>query len=180
MHPDPAAAAIAAFIHDFRSQKTTSERAASQLDDAQLRAVIAPDFNSVEVVMKHVAGNLRSRFTDFLTTDGEKPWRDRDGEFADTRRDRAEVFADWERGWACLLSSLDALRPDDLARTVTIRSQPHTVAQALTRSLAHMGYHTGQIVLLSKLLAGDRWKTISIPRGGTAAFNRSLGHGPCA
>lgn len=167
-----------AAIETFRSQKTLAESAIAQLNDEQLRR--APDANtsSVAVIMKHMAGNLLSRFTDFLTTDGEKPWRDRDSEFIDDFTDRAAVMAYWEKGWACLFATLASLEPSDLARTITIRAQPQSVPLALARALAHAGYHTGQIVLTARLLAGDTWNTITVPRGKSAEFNRSMGYEP--
>jgi hypothetical protein len=124
--------------------------------------------------MKHMAGNLRSRFTEFLTTDGEKPDRDRDSEFVDHFPDRAAVMAWWEQGWACLFDTLGKLTDDDLSRQVTIRSQPHTVIDALLRSLAHTGYHVGQIVQLSRYLAKEHWTTLTIPRGGSRAFHDQM------
>src|SRR5690606_5792830 len=128
--------------------------------------------NSVAVLMKHVGGNLRSRWTGFLTTDGEKPDRDRDSEFAigpDDSRDR--ILDRWQEGWRCLEDALRSLDPADLERTVHIRGEPHTVPQALHRSLAHTAQHTGQIVLLAKHLCGSAWRTLSIPRGQSAAYN---------
>jgi hypothetical protein len=122
--------------------------------------------------MKHMAGNLRSRFTDFLTSDGEKPDRDRDGEFVDAFPSRDAMMEHWERGWRILFDALASLRPDDLAKTVTIRGEPHAVIDALHRALAHQGYHVGQIVQLSRYLAKDQWDTITVPRGGSVAFNQ--------
>jgi hypothetical protein len=124
--------------------------------------------------MKHVAGNLRSRWTEFLTTDGEKPWRNRDDEFVDTFTSRADVLAHWESGWQCLLDTLASLRPDDLAKTVKIRGEPHTVPLAIQRSLAHTAYHVGQIILVARVLAGENWTTITIPRGASASFNQRV------
>lgn len=124
--------------------------------------------------MWHVAGNLKSRFTDFLTTDGEKPWRDRESEFAARTVTAAELSAKWEDGWSALLTEVDALSDADLARTVTIRSQPLSVLDALQRSLAHTSYHVGQIVFLSRLLTGGRWEWLSIPPGQSDEFNRKL------
>jgi hypothetical protein len=123
--------------------------------------------------MKHVAGNLTSRWTDFLTTDGEKPGRNRDDEFVDTFRGRAELLECWERGWACLRAALAALTPTDLGRTVTIRGEPHTVPLALARSLGHTCYHVGQIVQVARVHAGETWTTLTIPRGGSAEFNQA-------
>lgn len=163
---------LSATVETFRSQKTLAERAVAQLADAQLRTALSPETNSVAVIMKHVAGNLRSRWTDFLTSDGEKPWRQRDAEFEDQFADRAELMAWWEAGWQVLFDALAALRPADLGRTITIRGQEHSVPLAIQRALAHVGYHTGQIVQVARVLAGDQWETLTIPRGGSDAFNR--------
>jgi uncharacterized damage-inducible protein DinB len=163
-----------AAITVFRSHKIWADKAIAQLDDERLHAAPGANTNSVAVIMKHVAGNLRSRWTDFLTTDGEKPWRDRDDEFVDTFTSRADLLAHWESGWQRLFDTLAALTPADLARTVTIRGEPHSVPLALQRSLAHCAYHTGQILLTARLLAGDHWTPITIPRGGSAGFNRRV------
>lgn len=163
----------------FQAQKLLAEKALSQIPDASLHTALTPDTNSVAVIVKHMSGNLLSRFTDFLTTDGEKPWRDRDGEFIDDLAPREEVMRRWEAGWACLFAALDSLSEADLGRTVTIRSEPHSVALALSRALAHQSYHVGQIVQACRVLAqGRAWQTITVPRGGSAAFNASKGHTP--
>jgi hypothetical protein len=121
--------------------------------------------------MKHIAGNLTSRWTDFLTTDGEKPGRIRDNEFVESFRNRAELLDCWERGWTCLLSALKSLTPEDCAKTVMIRGEPHTVPLALERSLGHTCYHIGQIVQVARIHAGHKWNTLTIPRGGSEQFN---------
>jgi hypothetical protein len=167
-------AVIASLIRNFQSQKRLADKAVEQLSDAQLRQPLDENTNSVAVIMKHVAGNLRSRFTDFLTTDGEKPDRNRDGEFVDDFPDRAAIVADWETGWKILFDALASLEASDLARVVTIRGEPHAVIDALHRSLAHCGYHAGQIVQLARFLAKDNWQTITIPRGGSQAFNQQM------
>jgi hypothetical protein len=123
--------------------------------------------------MKHVAGNLRSRWTDFLTTDGEKPDRNRDDEFIDTFASRAELLECWDSGWKRLFDTLNSLQPDDLAKTVHIRGEPHTVLLAAQRSLGHTCYHIGQIVQLARVLAGDNWNTLTIPRGGSQQHNET-------
>ncbi len=168
-----AAAVVAAADSAFRSQKSLVERAVAQLPDDKLHISLHVETNCIAVIIKHVAGNLRSRWTDFLTTDGEKPWRDRDSEFLDTFASRDELLRFWEAGWACLFDSLAALTADDLARTVTIRGEPHSVPLAISRSLAHCGYHAGQIVQVARVLAGDDWSVLTIPRGGSAPFNAS-------
>lgn len=150
---------------EFTKQKDAAERAMAQVDDEAFFAAIGTGDNSIAVIAKHMAGNLRSRFTDFLTTDGEKPDRNRDGEFelasADTR---SVVMAHWSRGWSALFDTIDGLGPADLGRTVRIRGEPATVLQALMRALTHQSQHAGQIVLLAKHLAGDEWRTLSMPR----------------
>jgi uncharacterized damage-inducible protein DinB len=156
----------------LRGHKRMAETAMSQLDDEEFFATIDPESNSVAIIVKHIAGNARSRFTDFLTTDGEKPDRFRDKEFEmSTDTTREEVMRWWEEGWSRILSTLDSLKPEDVSRTITIRKEPHTVMQALNRALAHYAQHTGQIVFLSKHLRSSGWKTLSIPRGKSEEFN---------
>jgi uncharacterized damage-inducible protein DinB len=173
-NPDLGQLMLDAAITVFRSHKAWADRAIAQLDDERLHAPLDANTNSVAVIMKHVAGNLLSRWTDFLTTDGEKPWRDRDDEFVDTFTTRADLLGDWESGWQRLFDTLAALTPADLSRTVTIRGEPHSVPMAFQRSLAHCAYHTGQIRLTARLLAGDHWATITIRRGGSAGFNQRV------
>jgi hypothetical protein len=157
--------AVIADLRDmFQLQRTLAERAVAQLDDAQIFRTAGSEDNSVAVLMKHVGGNLRSRWTELFTTDGEKPDRDRDSEFIVDSEDAASVRALWDRGWSVLESTLDALRPADLERTVTIRGEPNTAFQALTRSLAHTAQHVGQMILLAKQWKGAEWHTLSIPR----------------
>jgi hypothetical protein len=155
----------------FRSTKALAERAMAQLDDERFFRKLDAESNSVALVVKHVAGNLRSRWTDFLTTDGEKPDRRRDGEFETESADsRASLTACWERGWATLFATLEALGPGDLSRTVTIRGEPHAVVEAIERQRTHYAVHVGQIVFLAKHLAGPAWTSLSVPRGGSDAF----------
>ena len=151
-------------LREFTNQRNFAERAMSQLDDTDFFRALDDEENSVAIIVKHVGGNLRSRWTDFLTTDGEKPERNRDGEFEDDAATRAEIMDSWEKGFAALESTLQTLSPSDLLRIVQIRKVDHTVVQALNRSLAHTSQHTGQIILLSKHFRGARWETISIPR----------------
>ena len=155
----------------FDSIKTQAERAAAQVDDAAFFKPLGMEENSIGLVMKHMAGNLRSRFSDFLNSDGEKPDRNRDAEFEQAPTDSREaILARWAEGWRILFDTLEALTPGDLARTVTIRGEPHTVIQALSRQLVHQSQHAGQVVLLAKHAAGARWKTLSIARGQSKAF----------
>ena len=158
-------------LGEFRKYKTLAEAALAQIDDAAFFAVLGPEENSPALVVKHVAGNQLSRWTDFLTTDGEKPERRRDEEFE--RRDadtRAALMARWEQGWARLFAAVEPLTEADLTRTITIRGEPHTVLQAVARQQTHYAYHVGQIVLLARHAAGARWKSLSIPRGQSASF----------
>ncbi len=152
-------------VFQLRKLKDQADKAVAQIDDRQFFALIDPDANSVALIMKHVAGNMRSRWTNFLASDGEKPDRNRDTEFEIGDGDtRAGVTARWEGGWQLLFDTLASLRPSDLARTVTIRGEPHTVVQAINRQLSHYSAHVGQIVLLAKHFAGANWQTLSIPK----------------
>jgi hypothetical protein len=170
---DIAAEFLSAVINAFEANKRLADRAVAQVPDDKLHIPLDANTNSVAVIMRHLAGNLTSRWTDFLTTDGEKPWRDRDNEFADARLGRAELVALWERGWACLLTTLRGLKGDDLGKTVTIRGEPHSVPLALERSLGHTCYHVGQIVQVARVHAGATWETLTIPRGGSEQFNKA-------
>jgi hypothetical protein len=161
----------------FAYYKKLGERAMDQLTDSQLFTTLDGEANSIAIIVKHMSGNMLSRWTDFLTTDGEKPTRNRDGEFEAPPATRAELLATWEAGWACLFSALEPLTDADLTRTITIRGEPHSVMQAINRQLAHYPHHVGQIVLLAKHFAGDRWQTLSVPRKGSADFNRRVAAG---
>lgn len=165
----------AAWLAELRKQKQWAEHAFSQLPDDKLHTPIAPGTNPVSVIMKHLAGSLRSRFTDFLTTDGEKDWRRRDTEFAIGAESRDEILAIWSRGWQSALDAVEALTEDDLARTVTIRAEPHTVPMAVTRAIAHAAYHTGQIMLISRILAGnENWNWATIAPGKSDQFRQAM------
>jgi hypothetical protein len=157
----------------FESHRRLAERAVSQVPDDKLRLALDEYTNSISVTMKHVAGNLISRWTDFLTTDGEKPWRDRDSEFIDDFESRAELMVFWEKGWGVLESSLRSLKPEDLTRIVTVRGESLNVPVAIQRSLGHTCYHVGQIVTIARIHAGRRWNTLTIPRGGSSDYNQS-------
>ena len=149
----------------LRKLKAQAENAIAQVDDAQFAALLDPDANSIALIMKHVAGNMRSRWTGFLETDGEKADRDRDSEFESTSGDTREaILARWEDGWSRTFAAISSLTPADLDRTVTIRNEPHTVLRAINRQVAHYSGHVGQIVLLAKHFAGPQWRTLSIPK----------------
>lgn len=156
---------------EYARYKTLAEGAIAQLTDAQLTGSDGVGSNSIVAICWHISGNLRSRFTDFLTADGEKPWRQRDEEFDARHVSRAELLAKWSEGWATLFAAIDALSDEQLGATVTIRHQPLQVHEALHRSLAHTSYHVGQIVFVAKALRGAEWTSLSIPRGQSAASN---------
>jgi hypothetical protein len=159
-------------IGEFRKYKGFADKAIAQVSDADFFHKIDPESNSIAIVMKHISGNLRSRWTDFLTTDGEKPDRNRDAEFEREGEDsRESIVARWEAGWRTLFAAVEPLTGDDLKRTVTIRGEPHSVVQAINRQMTHYAGHIGQIVLLAKHFAGARWRTLSIPRGKSRDFD---------
>ena len=152
-------------LFQLRKLKSQGDRAMAQVDDRQFFELLDRDANSIAFIVKHVAGNMRSRWTDFLTTDGEKPDRHRDTEFErDSADTRDALMARWEAGWQLLFETIASLRPGDLGKTVTVRSEPHTVVQAINRQVSHYSAHVGQIVLLAKHFAGASWKTLSIPK----------------
>jgi uncharacterized damage-inducible protein DinB len=159
------------FLDEYRRYQQLGARALAQMPDAALNHVPSPEGNSAAMIVRHMSGNLTSRFTDFLTTDGEKPWRDRDAEFAERAYSRAEVDAMWAQGFLVIEQMIGALAAADLTREVTIRGQPLSVHAALCRSIAHVAYHAGQLVLLARELAEAPWRSLSIPRGQSAAAN---------
>jgi uncharacterized damage-inducible protein DinB len=161
-------------LKSFRNYKKLAERAIGEVTDEEFFAAIDEEANSIAVVVKHIAGNLRSRWTDFLTTDGEKDFRDRDTEFETVSDTRDSLMEFWETGWQTLFDAIEPLSADDFSRTVTIRGQPHTVVEAINRQLTHYSYHIGQIVLLAKHLRSTEWKTLSVPKNRSAEFNRFL------
>jgi hypothetical protein len=155
----------------MRGHKRMGEAAMAQLRDEDFFVTLDPESNSIAILVKHLAGNMRSRFTDFLKSDGEKPERFRDREFEiGTGTPRAEVMKWWEEGWNCVLGTIDSLKPEDVTRNVTIRGEQHTVLQAINRQIAHYAQHTGQIVFLAKHLLSSEWKTLSIPRGKSEEY----------
>jgi hypothetical protein len=158
----------------FRYYKALAERAMNQVTDEQLFTALDEESNSIAIVVKHMAGNMRSRWKDFLTTDGEKPDRNRDGEFEDPPQNREALLRLWEDGWKELFAALEPLSDADLAHTVTIRGEPHSVMQAINRQAAHYAYHAGQIVMLAKHFAHERWQSLSVPRNRSAEFNQAV------
>jgi hypothetical protein len=165
------------FLPDFRTEldryRLLGERAMAQVSDEALNTLPAPEANSIAMIVRHISGNLVSRFTDFLTTDGEKRDRHRDVEFETRPYSRAEVEEVWRRGWSVLERTLAGIDDGDLMATVTIRQQPMTVHSALSRALAHIAYHVGQLVLLARVYAGDQWQSLSIPKGQSETFNQA-------
>jgi alkanesulfonate monooxygenase SsuD/methylene tetrahydromethanopterin reductase-like flavin-dependent oxidoreductase (luciferase family) len=171
MTPDLAAHYLEEPRRQMRGHKRLAEGAMAQLKDEELFITLDPESNSIAVLVKHMAGNMRSRFTDFLTTDGEKPDRYRDQEFElGPETTRADLTKWWEEGWARVFAAIEALKPEDVMRTVTIRGEPHTVVQAVNRQIAHYAQHTGQIVFLAKHLHSHDWRTLSIPRGKSGNY----------
>jgi hypothetical protein len=166
---------LAALLDELRKTKRMAERALEQLGDDDFYFRLNPHQNSIQVILKHLAGNMRSRWTDFLTTDGEKQDRDRESEFVEQRLPRDQVMRRWEQGWACVFAALEPLTDDDLPRTVHVRGEPLTVAQAAVRQVAHYAYHVGQVLLIAKHLRGEKWNYLTVPPGGSAAFNREKG-----
>jgi len=165
---------LAAALDEFQKIKKLADKSIEQLSNDQLHVKIDAEANSVAVIMRHLAGNMRSRWVDFLASDGEKPGRLRDREFEEVAQTRAELMAEWEHGWQCLFSALTPLTDADLQRTVIIRGEPHSVYKAISRQVAHYAGHAYQILLLAKHLRGTGWKTLSIPRGQSEEFNRRV------
>lgn len=171
----------ASYVRDaialLRYYQRLGERAMEQVTDDQLLAALDPEMNSIAQIVKHLEGNMRSRWSDFLASDGEKPDRRRDLEFSDPPSTREATLALWRAGWHCVFRALEPLRESDLERTVTIRGERHSVMQAINRQLAHYAYHVGQIVFLAKHYAGGKWRSLSIPRGKSADFTARVRSG---
>jgi uncharacterized damage-inducible protein DinB len=161
-------------IESFRSYKNLAEKAMAQTSDEEFFRALDREANSIAVIVKHIAGNLRSRWTDFLTADGEKADRNRDAEFETTDDTREELMRFWENGWRILFDSLESLQPEDLEKIVRIRGEDFTVHKAVSRSLTHAAYHIGQITLLAKHFRSSEWQTLSIPKNKSAQFNKWL------
>ncbi|MEZ5033008.1 MAG: DUF1572 family protein [Saprospiraceae bacterium] len=159
-------------MQTFRSYQTLGEKALGQVPDDRLTWEPTPGVNSLAVIVQHLAGNMLSRWTDFLTSDGEKDWRNRDREFEPDLKSRDELLSCWTEGWDCLFTTLQSLTEADLQRTILIRAEPHTVEQAIVRQLAHYAYHIGQMVYVARIIRGEAWQSLSIPRGESEAFNQ--------
>jgi len=161
----------------LRYEKSLGDGALAQVADEVLHLQPSRESNSIALIVKHLSGNMVSRWTDFLSSDGEKPDRKRDQEFIEDEAERAQVLERWERGWAATLGALEALTPGDLQKTVTIRGEPHSVMSAIQRQVTHVSYHVGQIVYLAKMFAGEGWASLSIPRGQSEAYLENLSSG---
>lgn len=161
------------FVDEYERYRLIGEKAMAQVSDDALNRVLAPNGNSIAMLIRHIGGNLASRFTDFMASDGEKPWRDRDNEFEDGAYSRRDLDEIWKRGWAAVDGALRALSDADLEKTVAIRGQSMTVHSALCRSVTHISMHVGQIILLARILASDEWKWISIPKGQSKQYNQN-------
>ena len=156
----------------FEYYKSLGEKAIAQLSEADIHWQSDEESNSIAIIVNHLHGNMLSRWTNFLTEDGEKDWRNREQEFADLISDKADLTQKWEAGWSCLFEALDSLQPADLGRIIYIRNQGHTILEAITRQLCHYPYHVGQIVFLARQIRGTAWQSLSIPRGQSAQFNQ--------
>ncbi len=161
----------------FRAYKKMGEGALDQVADEQLFTQLDPEMNSIAIIVKHMAGNMRSRWTDFLSSDGEKPGRNRDSEFEAPPKTRAQVIQLWKEGWECVFAALEPLSDADMSRPVAIRGEAHSVMQAIHRQIAHYACHVGQIVFLAKHLQHAQWQSLSVPRGKSAEFNRKIAAG---
>ena len=159
-------------IKQFESYKSLGEKTFEQLTDEHLHWQYNDDSNSIAIVVKHMVGNMLSRWTNFLTEDGEKEWRQRDAEFEDSYANKAEMIQAWQKGWQCLFDAITPLQPKDLEKIVYIRNQGHTVTEAINRQLCHYAYHVGQLVYIGKLIKGNDWKSLSIPKNQSDAYNK--------
>jgi hypothetical protein len=162
---------LASARRQFAYYRMLGEKSIERIPDDRLFFAVNDDSNSLWVIVKHLSGNMLSRWTDFLTSDGEKAWRNRDGEFVNDPIDRAGLMDAWNRGWSCLFHALDGLKEEDLSKTVFIRGETHSVMEAIHRQLAHYPYHVGQIVFIAKIYSDGNWDSLSIPKGGSDAYN---------
>ena len=163
-------------IKKFRSQKTLGEKTFAQLNDADFLFKPSSESNSIAIIVQHMYGNMLSRWTNFLSEDGEKSWRSRDTEFEETLKTKEGVLNAWNNGWACVLNILEQLNPEDVMKTITIRSEPHLVIDAVIRQIDHYGGHTAQIVYIGKLIKNETWQSLSIPKNKSKAFNEAMNH----
>lgn len=161
----------------FHQQKSLGDKTIEQLTEANLLWQYNENSNSIAVIVQHLWGNMLSRWTNFLTEDGEKEWRDRDSEFENVIATKQELIKKWDEGWACVLNTLDSLKGEDLSKIIYIRKEPHNVGDAINRQLAHYSNHVGQIVYLGKMMLNDNWKSLSIPKGNSKEFNKKMMEG---
>ena len=161
------------FVTEYKRYHDLLNKAVTQVSDEDFFTTLGPEDNSIAIIIKHLAGNFKSRFTDFLTTDGEKPWRDREGEFSVEGLSRNQIMNMWEEGWNVLVQNAFSLKESDMKRNITIRGVSFTVEEALARSLAHFSYHVGQVLFLAKHFQGDAWNYLTIPPGGSNAYNQN-------
>jgi hypothetical protein len=162
---------LSSSIKRFKYYKNLGDKAFEQLNYDELQKEFADDSNSISIIVKHLVGNMLSRWTNFLTEDGEKTWRNRDQEFEDTYTSKQELLDAWETGWNCLFKALESIKDGDLEKVIFIRNEEHTITEAIVRQLAHYPYHIGQIVFIGKLIKGKQWKSLSIPKGKSEDFN---------
>lgn len=160
-------------IQLFRYYRSIAEKSIDQVDEQSIHWQYNDDSNSISIIVKHIAGNSLSRWTDFLTTDGQKEWRDRDDEFEDTDFTKSEMMVLWKQGWDCLFNAIEPLTESDLSKTVYIRGEAHTVVEAINRQLAHLPYHIGQMVFIAKMIASKEWKSLTIPKGQSKAYDNT-------
>ena len=163
---------LSSILKQFEYYKSLGDKTFEQLDVSELQKEFNKDSNSIAIIIKHLSGNMLSRWTNFMTEDGEKEWRHRDIEFEDTFNSKDEILIAWEKGWHCVFEAIASLKTEDLERIIYIRNQGHTVTEAINRQLAHYSYHIGQLVLLGKLLKGSQWKSLSIPKGKSSKYNK--------
>lgn len=162
-------------LYEFKAMKETGERAMNQIKDEDFFYQPNRDTNSIAIIIRHLSGNMLSRWTDFLTTDGEKEWRKRDEEFEEVfYTDKDDLMDRWDKGWKCVFDAVGSLTPEDLTKTIYIRKEPHTVIGAINRQLTHYSFHIGQIVYMAKYLARENWNSLSIPKGKSKEFNEKL------
>ena len=170
MNTDPKSHFLEDSIQEFMKYKAMGDKSLQRLSDEELHYTTDPESNSIAIIVKHMSGNMISRWTDFLTTDGEKPTRKRDSEFEDYKESREELIKIWEDGWKVFMDTLHSLHPEDMMATVYIRKEPHTVMKAFIRQLTHYAYHVGQMIYLAKHIKGDSWESLSIPKGKSSEF----------
>lgn len=166
---------ISSVKNQFKQYKTLAEKAIDQVPDDKIDWQYNPETNSIAIIVKHLAGNMRSRFTDFYTSDGEKKWRNRDSEFENEKLSREKLKALWDEGWDCLFQVLNGLTAADLSKVIVIRNEEHTVVEAINRQLTHYASHIGQIIFIAKMILDNQWKTLSIPRNKSQEFNTKKG-----